>query len=823
MTEPGGGTVKPMSAIRALAEDLISRSDNELRSFLLARPDLALPPVPDFPALAARASTRVSVQRALEQLTEPEIDALHTIELTTSEESQLSTTASWLKPYIGGSTVKSLDAILDRLHSLALIRRAPAHPGTPASDHRRRFYLPVPSLQEALGPYPAGLGRPYASLVVASPEFGQKLVRVVAKLRSRGFTLEEADSPETAAFAMQHWVCQPDSWTAVSESAPAGTMELLHRFTSSPVGTLPRGESMATIQWLLETGLLAPVDADHVELPRAVGQAARGHLIISRLRLDPPVPDLPETTAVRRDNAAHSAVAETLRLVTDLLHMVHGGAVTTLRSGGVGVREVRRLSEKLRIPPAETAWLLELAAMASLIELNVDTSRWIAAPDTNWQELDRSRQWERLVRGWLTSPRAPSLFGTAVPAGGTVNALAAEASRPDAPHVRQRLLATLSELDSLCSSDDGPAILHSAAVVDRLSWYQPRLHRRFARLVPGMLLEASYLGLLGSSALTELGRQVQAENFDGAAATLANELPDALSHFMLQADLTAIAPGYLDPEVARFLALVSTPEGQGPAAVYRFSEASMRHGLDSGLTSESILAFLSQRSATPLPQPLMYLVEDTALRHGQLKVGQAGSYLRSDHADLLTELLADARTTALGMERLAPTVVVSGASANELIATLRSLGYTTSKVGGAAASLGRTPAPGSARRRPNTSGNAPVPDVRANAWELTDDAAAAQVRTLRGSAAGPSTGAAESDQLLGLETLRKAIRLKRKVRIGVVDRAGNQRQQELVPLSVSGGRVRVFDPARETEHVISIHRVMDVELLDPPGGTPAHG
>ena len=55
-----------MSAIRALAEDLVSRSDAELRRLMSARPDVVLPPVPDFAALAARGSTRVSVQRALE-------------------------------------------------------------------------------------------------------------------------------------------------------------------------------------------------------------------------------------------------------------------------------------------------------------------------------------------------------------------------------------------------------------------------------------------------------------------------------------------------------------------------------------------------------------------------------------------------------------------------------------------------------------------------------------------------------------------------------------------------------------------------------------
>ena len=54
-----------MSLIRALSKELEARSDESLRALFAARPDLISPGVPDFPALAARASARVSVQRAL--------------------------------------------------------------------------------------------------------------------------------------------------------------------------------------------------------------------------------------------------------------------------------------------------------------------------------------------------------------------------------------------------------------------------------------------------------------------------------------------------------------------------------------------------------------------------------------------------------------------------------------------------------------------------------------------------------------------------------------------------------------------------------------
>jgi hypothetical protein len=87
----------------------------------------------------------------------------------------------------------------------------------------------------------------------------------------------------------------------------------------------------------------------------------------------------------------------------------------------------------------------------------------------------------------------------------------------------------------------------------------------------------------------------------------------------------------------------------------------------------------------------------------------------------------------------------------------------------------------------------------------------------------PGAEAAEAGPLLGLETLRTAIRLKRPVRIGIVEPGGDERREVLLPLSVGGGRVRVYDPARETERVVSIHRVMDIELAESSEPTPKEG
>ena len=811
-----------MSAIRALAEDLAARSDEQLRELLLARPDLALPPVPDFQALAARASTRISVQRALEKLTAPQLQVLEALDLTTNEDSHLSTTASWLKASISGSTIKALDAILSYLHSLALLRRATPHPGAPKADAGRKFYLPVSVLGEALGAYPAGLGRPYSTLAAQQPEFGQRLVSIVEGLRQRGLPIEKADTPSTAAHSLHHLVSDPAGWEALLADAPPQTHDLLRRFKYSPVGTIPRKAAISRavldnpnptpVEWLVAHGLLVPLDALHVELPRPVGQASRGHVIVSDFQLEPVPPKPRAVPHALRDNAAYGAVAETLRLVTELLAVAAEAPIGTLRSGGVGVREVRRVSEALRLDALATAWLLELSALSGLLVLDAATSRWGTA-ESDWPTMDRQMQWRHLVEAWLDADRAPSLVGAPLPGGGSVNALAAELSRPDAPLVRRRMLEMFASLVAAESVEEGYSGAYAAEdLISALTWYQPRLQRRFARLVPGILKEAAQLGLIGSGALTELGHAVAAGELDRASDRLREVLPEPLSSFLLQADLTAVAPGYLDPKVARQLALVADAEGQGPATIYRFSSDSIRRALDTDLDAASILEFLTHYSATQVPQPLRYLVEDTAARHGRLRIGASWSYLRSDDETGLNALMADPRAAALGLTRIAPTVIASAATPQELALAIRGLGYAPVMEGRAREATG-------AHARPPVPAPSSSP-ARLNQWELTEEDLDAQLAALRGRGPAVTAKSDEAIPLVGLETLRKAIRTKSSVRMGVVDSQGNERQEIFVPLSVGDGRVRVFDPRRDVERVVSIHRIMDVEIVE---GSPAHG
>ncbi|MET3203773.1 MULTISPECIES: helicase-associated domain-containing protein [unclassified Arthrobacter] len=825
-----------MSLIRALSKELEARSDDSLRALFAARPDLMSPAVPDFSALAARASARVSVQRALERLNRPQMQVLETLHLCTNTDTEHSASAAGVRKLIAGSTVVALERILASLQELALVHRAEPPHGTAASGHRQRYYLPVGSLKDVVGIYPAGLGRSYTELVRLQPAFAQRVVQLVAELHRSGVSIQNATTPMEAALALQHWTSSPEALSAALAGAPERTTALLAKFRNWAMGAVPQAQRKASVSnqgadvgpvdWLLARGLLVPLDAAHVELPHSVGLSLRDGAIINDFSLSPPVPELGSTTAALRRNAALGAIAETLRLVGDLLHAVREQPLATLRSGGVGVREMKRLAETLRIDQHRAGLLLEISALAGLLRLDVDSSSWVQPPQLEWLSLPRQEQWLWLVNAWLASERVPSLVGQPVTgpggvpavhravAGNTVNALSAEAQRPDAPVVRKRILEILEELTQEAAAADGTApVLDAAAVLQRAEWTQPRMARRFSSLIRGVLAEAELLGLIGSGALSQLGSAIAEDKPDEALGILGEHLPAALNHVLLQADLTAVAPGYLAPELAEKLLLMADAEGQGPATIYRFSANSVRRALDAGHDASSLLEFLREHSATAVPQPLEYLVEDTASRHGRLRVGTAASFIQSDDEATVLELAAESKAAGLGLARIAPTVLISTAPPRETAQVLRGLGLSPSvdQAQPGVVRLRRTTGvPGSTRPVYTAPRTAPAEDdVAAQLAVLRNGRPAANGNHTR---AVPGTGEAATQ--LGLETLQRAIRLKQRVSMNVVDSQGNCCLETVVPLSVTGGRVRVFDPVKETERVLSIHRIIDIEAAE---------
>lgn len=142
-----------------------------------------------------------------------------------------------------------------------------------------------------------------------------------------------------------------------------------------------------------------------------------------------------------------------------------------------------------------------------------------------------------------------------------------------------------------------------------------------------------------------------ADGQDADADALRALLPHEVDKVYLQNDLTAIAPGPLEPRLDQRLRTAARRESRAQAATYRFTADTIGAAFAAGETAASLTSFLSELSLTGLPQPLAYEIERAATRHGALRVGpDAQGFTRvTGDRDLLEALNVDQALRPLGL------------------------------------------------------------------------------------------------------------------------------------------------------------------------------
>ncbi|MFI6936740.1 helicase-associated domain-containing protein [Streptomyces sp. NPDC050287] len=323
------------------------------------------------------------------------------------------------------------------------------------------------------------------------------------------------------------------------------------------------------------------------------------------------------------------------------------------------------------------------------------------------------------------------------------------------------------------------------------------------------------------SPLSPLSPPEQAVASAAAARLLAPLLPEPLDHVLLQADLTAVAPGPLQRPLADLLDVLAEVESKGGATVYRFTPGSVRRALDSGRTASDLHAFLAEHSRTPVPQPLAYLIDDVARRHGHLRVGAASAYVRCDDDAMLNEIMADKRAAGLRLRRLAPTVLATQADPAALLDGLRAMGFAPAAESAEGDVLITRAL---AHRTPPRTAPEPVPDgppapdpnlltAAIRAIRAGDLASTAPRKVTAADPAGgelPRTSAAET-----LATMQAAVLTGETVWIGYVNAEGSATQRVIAPIRVEGGFVTAYDHTADEVRTYPLHRVTGVaELAD---------
>lgn len=782
---------------RSLADDLRARDDGALAALLRARPDLRTPVPADLAALAARANTRPSVQRALDHLDAFTLQAVDVL-VTLPDRN----TPDDVRRLLGTDPDLALETLREQAlvyggDELTLVRTVREIIGDPAGLG--------PAAEQAMRGYgPSRLARLMADLgLAASGDPVEDARRVADHLGDRDrldALLAEAAPPVHELLAALTW------------GPPSGRLERADRILDVSSATTP-------VEWLLARGVLVAMDPSTVVLPREVGLALRGGHVHRSASPTPPDAVLTPVDIARTDRTATGAAGDVVRRIEELLETWAIDPPKALRSGGLGVRDRARSAAALDIDQEQLSLLLETAYAAGLLAVGGGTDEvWLptATYDT-WRTWSIPDRWSTLVEAWLSSPRVAGLAGSKDGRGKVLAPLGPDLARSLAPGVRREVLDALVEIR-----------VGSAATVDsvgaRLRWRTPRLFGRLREdLLRWTVRETETFGLASGGALSSFGRLLVTGADDSAVDALEALLPEPLDHVLLQADLTAVAPGPLTGELAQRMSLLADVESRGGATTYRFTDATIRRTLDLGWSADEVLELLRTHSRTPVPQPLTYLVEDVARRHGRVRVGAASAYIRCDDEATLAEILADRRAATLRLRRLAPTVLAAQAPIDVVLATLRETGHAPAAEGAKGEIVLRRP---DERRAPTphrlpTASKAPAelpPAVLGAAVQAIRAGDRARTAIKRLPDIAPATagfsGPPSAPTVDVLALLTEAVATGETVWIGYVDIHGQATQRLIEPEIVEGGYVEAFDRLRQERRRFAVHRITGAAAID---------
>ena len=820
---------------------LTALPDREVAALLVARPDLAAPPSSSFLALATRAGAPGSIEHALAGLDAPTLAVAEAVvalsRLDESEEARgtgpTETAEHGRAAGTGGTgraggepagdpTGDPADPDSADLAGLVAAHLPlPAEQVTEALGHLRRLALviegkPLAALEAAFGPHPFGLG-PWA----AEPLSAEQLPP----------TLEELSED-----------------AAGKPVIPTASVEMLQALTwGPPAGTLRTGGTAPGAAPLIERGWLERSSDAHGRtrfiLPRQVALALRGGRL-TREPLSAPEADDPETVGadvIASESSFHAE--ETVRLVAALLEEWGREGGTIRRTGGVSARALAGTADALDLEADAAARLIEIAAGAGLLGLDDDGATWVPSSQAaGWLTDSLPQRWAPLALAWSGSARTPWLTGTRDDDGTLRAVLSPDLEAGWAARLRARVLALLGDLPPGTSAT--PAFVRAA-----LTWQSPR------RTIPGgaisaVLAEAETLGITGGGALTEAGRILarraaasldeqdpglsggpgsanRAEETGGDAhaeplpddealaaleTALAADLPVAVKTILVQSDLTAIVPGRPAPELAALLERTSVVESRGGALTVRFTPESVRGALDVGYRAEEITQEISRYSPTPLPDSLSVLIQDAARHHGTVRVRAVSALLRVGDEATAAGLLAEPRLRDLGLDEVAPGILVATASAGQVLRELRATGLApvTEDAGGhlvvgpaTAQQARRAPEP----TRPGSEHS--VRRRRPGRRELTTLVGRLRVGQEALQAAGET--AVATDPVHALAVLRQAQSSRSRLRLSLAGPDGAVQERQVRVMAVEPGRVRLRDVVRETELTVAVHRIVSVE------------
>ena len=346
----------------------------------------------------------------------------------------------------------------------------------------------------------------------------------------------------------------------------------------------------------------------------------------------------PDQESIDRDCGIHAF--EAMQSITELIFSLDQHFVREVSKGSMGLPDVKRLSSHLGKSKEYVKAILELAKVSGVVAISDKRFHPTDLADS-WIGADPKTRWQLLVNAWL-----------AIVGASGAKELALQHSQDPS-----------KSLNELVGSSF-PLVNASA---------QSRIGR-----IPEL---ADAIGLSVTGFAASWLPNVLAGKVVAATKSLEQRLPAQQERIIVQADLSIIAPGPLSSSIEIELRKFTDTENIGLATGYRISPLSLSCGLEEGLTEKQIRALLEKLSGSPLPQPVDYLISETATRFGRLKIkaGESGSVLTSTDELLATQILMDSKLKAYSL-RKSENAIVSSLEPESLYHALRDNGYLAIRV-----------------------------------------------------------------------------------------------------------------------------------------------
>ncbi|MFJ9846021.1 helicase-associated domain-containing protein [Kitasatospora sp. NPDC101155] len=629
----------------------------ELERVLAARPDAASAPEPrSVGELADRLQRPASVALALPRLALP---CLQVAEAVAALAAASRDDLAGLLDATHGERAHQLAAVLEALADRALV--------WPDGDGLLHMAAPLRNAWSS----PLGLDAPLLHLLAGANS--DELGRILAKLGVK----PAAGRKEMRLAALVDHHGDPARVAALVAKAPAATRKLLERRAREAPerpGFIMFGGAQADStpgeQWAVERGLLIRDRHRYgpARMPAEVALALRGpdwHVPFTPV--PPDVRSVPATVSDIEQEAAAAAMAFAAHAVS-VLGVCAAAPPARLKAGGIGARELSRIGKAAQCDEIVVRLTLETASAAGLLARDGDRVAATASYDT-WSEQEPADQLSALLRAWWALPLTPG--GSRDEDGKALPALAGAPPCAGCVQARHGLLAAAAQLPA------GEGAANPADLGALLVWLRPLVDELPQDATPfaTLIREAELLGALALGAVSPIGAALLADDAEALTDACRRLLPAASVTARFGSDLTAVVSGTPSAYLLALLDSAADRESAGAASVWRFSPGSVRRALDAGLTPDALTADLAAVAVEPLPQPLSYLIHDTARSHGRVRVVAAACVIHGQEPALLAELAAHRKLAPLGLRQLAPTVLISRTPPDRTLAALRAAGY----------------------------------------------------------------------------------------------------------------------------------------------------